>query len=102
MLSGEMTVNEPNGRHVLDAVIAIRRVVERSFLVDDPHGRLMRLDNDLLDILQSAGYLWRKCNRRFDRGLGMELGRERDLKEDMFHHVRSEGPLQDDFVPFEE
>ena len=57
-------------------MVAIRRIRERAGLVDDAHARLLRLDDDALDLVQSARDLRMQRHRGFDRGLRMELCRD--------------------------
>src|SRR5712691_4278600 len=47
---GQVALDQTDGDHVLDAVVAIRRVMERSLLVDDADRRFVRHDFDLLDV----------------------------------------------------
>jgi len=55
-----------------------------------------------LDALAPGGELLMQRHRRFHRGLRMELGRERDLEQHVFHHVRAVRTLKLEFVALEE
>ena len=46
---GQPTEDQRHGDHVLDAVVAIGRVVERPLFVDDANAGFVRADRDLLD-----------------------------------------------------
>ena len=57
LLRRQRAVDERDGHHVLNAVIAIGGIIQRSRLVDDPHRRLLRLDHDTFDLLQPILHL---------------------------------------------
>ena len=54
---GQAPEDHRHGDHVLDAVIAIRRVIERPCLVDDANAGLLRFDNDLVDVVDAILHL---------------------------------------------
>ena len=47
-------VDQRDGDHVLEAVIAVGGIGERAGLVDDAHARFLRLDHDALDRVRAA------------------------------------------------
>ncbi len=51
---GQPAVDQRHRDHVLEAVVAVGRVVERAVLVDDPQRRLVRPDRDGLDVVQAV------------------------------------------------
>ncbi len=50
IFSGQAPEDQRHRDHVLDAVIAIGRIIERPLLVDDADARFVRANRDLLDI----------------------------------------------------
>ena len=73
---GEPTEDQRDGRHVLQAVVAVGRVVQRSGLVDDPNGWLLRVDEHALDVVQPVAHGGMQLHGRFDGRLRVEqLGR---------------------------
>ena len=74
---GEAAEDQRDRDHVLDAVVAVGRIRERAGLVDDAHARLLRLDHDALDLVEPARDLRMQRHRGLDRGLRMELRRDR-------------------------
>ncbi|CAB3773046.1 hypothetical protein LMG29739_06363 [Paraburkholderia solisilvae] len=102
---GEPPEDQRHRNHVLDAVIAIGRVIQRPFLVDDADGRFVRADCDLRDVLDAfalRGKLRVQRHRRFDRGLRVELGRKRNLEQHVFHHVRTVRTLELECIAVEQ
>lgn len=98
-------LEEDDGDHVLHAVVAVRRVVQRALLVDDDHGRLLGPDADVGDVLvrievpgaQDLADLL----RGFDAGGAVPFDRV-DLEEDVFNHPALEGARELECVAFEE
>lgn len=98
-------LEEDDGDHVLHAVVAVRRVVQRALLVDDDHGRLLGPYPDAGDVLvrievpgaQDPADLF----RGFDAGGAVPFDRV-DLEEDIFNHPGLEGARELEFVSFEE
>ncbi len=76
VVCGQAPEDQRHGDHVLDAVVAVGVVRERPGLVDDAHAGFLRLDHDLLDLVELAGDLGMQLHRAFDRGLRVELGRD--------------------------
>ena len=80
-------------RHLL----SISEVGKRSILVNDPHSSLLRPDFDALNVIRSLPEsleFFVEGMGDLDSGLGVELGREGDLKENILHDVRSVGTLE--------
>lgn len=70
--------------------LAVREVIQRPTLINDPNSRLLRPDPHTLDILtrlpqrlQLRKHLVRGIHRR----LRVELGRVGDLEQHVLHHV---------------
>ena len=87
--------------------LAIGKVGERALLIDDADGSLLGADANALDVVRRlASSLEPLVDdvRRLDGRLRVELGRIRDLEEDVFHHVRAvralelEGPTLEEHV----
>ncbi len=51
ILGRETPVDERDGDHVLDAVVAVGGIVERAGLVDDALPAFLRFDDDALDFI---------------------------------------------------
>ena len=81
--------DEPDGDDVLDAVVAVGRIVELAFLVDDADCRFVRGDHDFFDVGDAVAYFRMQHHCAFGGGLAVELRRERNLEQDIFHHVRA-------------
>lgn len=80
-------------RHLL----SVSEVGKRSLLVDDPHSSLLCPDPDALDIIRSLPEsleFFVEGVGNLNGGLSVELSREGDLEEDVFHDVRSVGTLK--------
>jgi hypothetical protein len=87
-------VDQGHGHHVLDAVVAIGGIGERTFLVDDADRGLLRAQDDPADVVDPVGDLGMERHRAFDGGLGMELGRKADLEQYVLHDVAAERALE--------
>src|SRR5256885_1874567 len=91
--------------HVLDAVVAVGRVRERPFLVDDPDGSLMCPDPDLFDVCHGFPeffHFLKNLHGAFHRGLRMEFRRVGDLEQHVLHHVAAERALELERLALEE
>ena len=80
--------------HVLNAVIAVRRVGQGALLGNDADGGFMGGDDDTLDFVEPVFHLRVQGHRSFTGGLGMELRREADLEQNVFHHIGAVVPLE--------
>ena len=104
-LRGQLAKDQRVRDHVVDRVVAVGEVVQRSLLVDDAHGGLLRADADALDV---RGGLALRLERRVDRVRGLdgrlrvELGRVRDLEEHVLHDVRRVRDLELERLALEE
>ncbi len=86
-----------NGNHVLHAVVAVGRIVERSLLVDDAETRLVGAKLDRADILRGLAGCEQPGAQRHGGlygGLRVELGRITDLEQNILHHVGAVRPLE--------
>ena len=78
-------------------VLSVSEVVERALLIDDPDGGFLGADAHGLDVLCSLPELLELVMDDvggLDGGLGVELGREGDLEENVLHDVRAVGALE--------
>ena len=98
ILGAQATENQGDGCHVLDAVVAVRRVIQGTGLVDDAHAGLLGFQDHLVDLIEPVLHLCMQGQRRFHRGLGMELSRKGNLEQHVFHDVTAEGAFGDDFI----
>ena len=80
-------MNQRDCNHVLDAVVAIGRIVERTGFVDDAYRGLLRFDGDLFYVVEPVFHIAVQFHCRLDRSLGMKLSRIGDLEQDVFHHI---------------
>ena len=87
MLRCQPPKNQRYSSHVLKAVIPVGRVCQCALFRDDTDGRVVGGDNDSFDVIQAVFYLGMKYDRCFRRCLSMELGREGNLEQNVFHHV---------------
>ena len=76
----EITLDEADRGHVLDAVVAVGRIVQRALLVDDADRRLMRGDLHFFYSIEPVPYLRVEPDRGFHRGLGMKFRGKRNLE----------------------
>ena len=83
-------------------MVTIGGVVERPGLVDDANAGLLRLDDDFLDVVDATPDRLVQRHSRFDRGLRVELRREGDLEQDIFHHVATVQALERERFAFEQ
>ena len=86
-------------------LLPVSEIGKRSFLVDDPHSGLLGPDPDALDIIRSLTESLEFVVEgvgNLNSSLGMELGREGDLEEDVLHDVRSVGALELEFIALEQ
>ena len=86
--------NQRHRNHVLQAVVAVCRVIERPGLVDDAYARFLRLDDDLPDVIDTVLDVLVQCHCSFDRGLRMKFRRVGNLEQHIFHDVAAVLPLE--------
>ena len=84
---GEFPEDKAHGHHVLYAVVAVRGVMERSLLVNDAYGGLMRGEFHLLYVLYPVHNRRVELHGALDRCLGVKLRGEGYFKEYLLHHV---------------
>ena len=85
--SRQSSKDHGHGNHVLEAVVAVGRIIEGPRLVDNAHARLLRFDNYLVDVIEPVLHLFMQRHGRFYGGLCMKFGRVGDLEEDIFHDI---------------
>ena len=103
---GQAAEGQHDGAHVLDAVVAVGKVVHRlELLVDDADAGLVGADGHLLDVgggLAHGLELGVDLLRGLDGGLRVELGRVGDLEENVLHDVAAVGALELELLALEE
>ena len=87
---GEGAFEERDRGHVLEAVVAVSRVRERTGFVDDAGARFLGLDVDAVDFSEPVFHRGVKLDAGFHGGLRVKLGWEGDLEKHVFHHVSAE------------
>ena len=95
--SREPAEEQRNRHHVLYAVIAVGRVSQRPFLVDDAEEGFVGAQSDLANVLSGfaeAAEPRTQGHRSLDRGLRVKLGWVTDLEQHILHHVGAVGPLE--------
>ena len=77
--------------------LSISEVVQRAMFINDTNSGFLGADTDALDVIRGFTYvfqLFMDDMGSLNSSLGMELGRKRDLKKNVFHDIRSVGPLE--------
>src|ERR1700745_4092665 len=84
-------------------MIAVGRVSQRTGFVDNALAALLGFNDYALDRLETIFHLRMQRQRGFNSGLGMEFRRERDLEQNVLHHVGRESLIRDSkrFAPEE-
>ena len=86
-------------------MIAIGRVIERAFFVNDADAGFMRANGDFPDVGFGLAEFFQftvNRHRRFHCCLRMEFSGEGNLEQHVFHHVRAVGALEFECVAFEQ
>ena len=99
---GEFALQQADGDHVLQTVISVGEVMQRTSLVDDANAGFLSFDVDVVDVGQTIFDLRVQFDGCFDSGLSVELGGERDLEQDVLHHVIAVRTIDFDFVAAEQ
>ncbi len=100
--SGQAAEDQRYGNHVLDAVVAIGRIVERAGLVDDAHTGFLRLDDDFFYVVDTVFHLCVQRHRGFDGRLRVELRRVGDLEQHVLHDVAAVTALERERLTLEQ
>ena len=95
----EPAVDQGDRHHILNAVVPVGRIGERSLLVDDPDRRLVRPNRDPMDVVDPILDARMELHGALDGGLRMELGREADLEQDVLHDIAAAGTLELERLP---
>ena len=82
--------NQSNGRHVLQAMIAVGGIVEQALLVNNAEGGFVGCQTDAFNFRQAVFDPRMKLDGGFDRGLGVELGGKANFKEHVLHHMAAQ------------
>ncbi|MNG91098.1 hypothetical protein D3C79_500050 [compost metagenome] len=90
VLGDQRAEDQRHRHHVLQAMVAVGRVGERTDLGNDADRRLLGSDHDTVDFMQAIAHLRMQGDRRLAGGLGMELGREADLEQHVLHHIAAQ------------
>lgn len=96
-LRGKFAKDQRVGNHVVDSVVTVGKVVERSLLVDNTNGGFLCADADTLDVVGSLAHsleLLVKDVRSLHSGLSVEFSREGDLEKHVLHDIRAIRPLE--------
>ena len=94
---GESAKKQRNRDHVLDAMVAISRVSQRSFLVDDSQAGFMSSDRDPSNVrsgLPQTNKMESDRQGRFNGGLRVKFRRVADFEKHIFHYIGAVGPLK--------
>ena len=94
MVGRQPAEDQRHGHHVLDAMVAVGRVVQRAGLVDDAHADSWVSITMRSIWLEPVLDLRMQLHGALGRGLGVELGREGDLEQDVFHDVAAVAALE--------
>ena len=92
MIGRQVAMDQGDGDDVLQAMIAVGGVVQRAGLADDAHGRFLRGQHDAFDLVEPILHQRMQLDGGLRGGLGVELGREGDLEQHVFHDVAAVGP----------
>ena len=85
--------------HILQAMVPIGRIMQRSCLIDDPNGRLMGRYENLINFIEAVHQLRMKLEGSFDSRLTMKFSRKGDFKQNIFHDIGAEWTLEDKRFP---
>lgn len=105
VVSGQTAVDKGNGNHVLNAVVTVGVVVERTLLVDDAKSGLLGADTDVLDVVSGLAKVLEllvQSHGSLSSGLSVELSRERDLEQNVLHDVGAVRALELELVALEQ
>lgn len=94
----QAAINQHNGSHVLNTMIAIRKVIHGlKLLINDANTSLMGTASDVLDIRRALAHsskLVVDVLSRLDSGLRVELGGVGHLEQHVLHHVAAVPALE--------
>ena len=85
-------------------MVAVSRVIERPFFVDDANTGFVGANGHFFDIRRRFAcclHLFIERHRRFNCRLGVELRREGDFEQHIFHDVRTVRALEAERFTFE-
>ena len=94
VLGHQIAERQRHGRHVLQAMVTVGRIVERAALADDADGGLVGVNDDAVDLVKAILHQRVQAYGSLGGSLGMELGGEGDLEENLFHHIRAVIPCK--------
>ena len=89
----QLAIEEADGHDVLQAMVAVRRVLQTTLLADDAERGRLGGDLDALDLGNPPVHLREEAERAFGGGLRVELGRKSDLKEYILDDIAPILPL---------
>lgn len=101
---GQFAEDQGIGNHVVNSMVAIGEVVQWALLVNDTDGGFLGANSDTLDISSRLAHFFELVVENvgsLNGGLGMELSREGDLEEDVFHDIRAVGDLEFEWFALE-
>lgn len=94
-----------DGNHVLNGVVTVSKVGQWSLLVDNTNGSFLGANFDVLDVVRRFAQVLEllvQDHTRLSGGLSVELGRERDLEQNVLHNVVTVRPLELELVALEQ
>src|SRR5579875_812066 len=94
----KVSIQKSDCRHILQTVIAIRRIVQWPLLINDANRRLVRRNDNSLDLVNATRNLFMQLNCTFDGCLRVKFSWKRDFKQYILHDIRSERPRQHDLL----
>ena len=87
MFRCQVAMQQSDRRNVLQAMVAICRIVERPLFIDDANRGFMRMNPYFFYGLYALDDLCVQLYGRFGSGLSVELGRVSDFEQDVLHNV---------------
>src|SRR5690606_41722659 len=102
--SSQNAENEGDAYLHLLAVVALGRVMQRRFFIDDASGGLMCAASEARNVcgpLSTGMQLGMQHHSGFGGCLCMEFCRKTNLKQNIFHDIRAVRPLERERLPLE-
>ena len=87
MFRPQRTVDQTDRDHVLQTMISIGRIPQRTRLINDSHCRFLGRNLDTLNLVETTFYLWMQTYGGFDGRLSMKLRRERNFEQNVLHNI---------------
>ena len=100
ILCNQVALQKTNGSHILQAMIAISRIIQISSFTDYPYRRFMGRQDNLFDLVQSINNLRMKSYRGLYCCLRVKFCRKRYFEKHILHNVAFERPLEFEDIAF--